>query len=377
MFCKYCGEKISYTSKWCGHCGKETPSLHRYRKAVHRTDVRESIADSSRKSVESSDAGQSPEGDLTSFIENTVAVNELKSSFSGNAAQAGGAPIFDKSRPLFDSDVTQRSVSAAAEDTRPVYDSDVTQRSVSAAVEDTKPVYDSDVTQRTVSAFSDQTEPANVSSDRFSDSETANAQNPAASFNRSGDLVGYPGEEDVPSGQRKVKKRVHKKKGSRKKVRIIAGIAAGFLIAGLFGFGLGRIFPKSSHPETDRVRESGDTVESSLQDRTPEAGSSEGEKHDPEPSSAADVTESTNGSAEGGESKPDETNPGDEPPITETPANIDAGGSVNHDTRSAVAATTADTAGADPGTAENIEEHDVNGPNIGGDVQVDSQDDYL
>ena len=357
MFCKYCGEKISYTSKWCGHCGKETPSLHRYRKAVHRTDVRESIADSSRKSVESSDAGQSPEGDLTSFIENTVAVNELKSSFSGNAAQAGGAPIFDKSRPLFDSDVTQRSVSAAAEDT--------------------KPVYDSDVTQRTVSAFSDQTEPANVSSDRFSDSETANAQNPAASFNRSGDLVGYPGEEDVPSGQRKVKKRVHKKKGSRKKVRIIAGIAAGFLIAGLFGFGLGRIFPKSSHPETDRVRESGDTVESSLQDQTPEAGSSKGEKHDPEPSSAADVTESTNGSAEGVESKPDETNPGDEPPITETPANIDAGGSVNHDTRSAVAATTADTAGADPGAAENIEEHDVNGPNIGGDVQVGSQDDYL
>ena len=354
MFCKYCGEQISYTSKWCGHCGKETPSLHRYRKAVHRTDVRKSIADSSRKSMESSDAGLSPAGDLTSFMENTVAVNETKPSFSGNAATAGGGPISDESRPLFDSDVTQRSVSAAAEDFRPVFDSDVT--------------------QRTVSAFSDQ---ANVPSDRFSDVETANAQNPAASFNRSGDLVGYPGEEDVPSGQRKVKKRVHKKKGSRKKVRIIAGIAAGFLIAGLFGFGLGRIFPKSSHPETDRVRESGDTVESSLQDQTPEAGSSKGEKHDPEPSSAADVTESTNGSAEGVESKPDETNPGDEPPITETPANIDAGGSVNHDTRSAVAATTADTAGADPGAAENIEEHDVNGPNIGGDVQVGSQDDDL
>ena len=99
MFCKYCREQISYTSKWCGHCGKETPSLHRYRKAVHRTDVRKSIADSSRKSMESSDAGLSPAGDLTSFMENTVAVNETKPSFSGNAATAGGGPISDESRP--------------------------------------------------------------------------------------------------------------------------------------------------------------------------------------------------------------------------------------------------------------------------------------
>ena len=255
-----------------------------------------------------------------------------------------------------------------------MFDSDVTQRSVSAAAEDFRPVFDSDVTQRTVSAFSDQ---ANVPSDRFSDVETANAQNPAASFNRSGDLVGYPGEEDVPSGQRKVKSRVRKKKASQKKVRIIAGIAAGFLIAGLFGFGVGRIFPKSSHSETDRVRESGDTVESSLQDQTSGAGSSEGEKHDPEPSSAADVTESTNGSAENSAGESAETNPGDGESTPETPPIIDAGGSVNHDTRSAVGATTADTAGADPGAAENIEEHDVNGPNIGGDVQVGSQDDDL
>ena len=354
MFCKYCGEQISYTSKWCGHCGKETPSLHRYRKAVHRTAVRKSIADSSRKSMESSDTGLSPAGDLTSFMENTVAVNETKPSFSGNAATAGGGPISDESRPLFDSDVTQRSVSAAAEDFRPVFDSDVT--------------------QRTVSAFSDQ---ANVPSDRFSDVETANAQNPAASFNRSGDLVGYPGEEDVPSGQRKVKSRVRKKKASQKKVRIIAGIAAGFLIAGLFGFGVGRIFPKSSHSETDRVRESGDTVESSLQDQTSGAGSSEGEKHDPEPSSAADVTESTNGSAENSAGEPAETNPGDGESTPETPPIIDAGGSVNHDTRSAVGATTADTAGADPGTAENIEENDVNGPNIGGDVQVGVPEEFF
>ena len=374
MFCKYCGEQISYTSKWCGHCGKETPSLHRYRKAVHRTDVRKSIADSSRKSMESSDAGLSPAGDLTSFMENTVAVNETKPSFSGNAATAVGGPISDESRPLFDSDVTQRSVSAAAEDSRPVFDSDVTQRSVSAAAEDFRPVFDSDVTQRTVSAFSDQ---ANVPSDRFSDVETANAQNPAASFNRSGDLVGYPGEEDVPSGQRKVKSRVRKKKASQKKVRIIAGIAAGFLIAGLFGFGVGRIFPKSSHSETDRVRESGDTVESSLQDQTSGAGSSEGEKHDPEPSSAADVTESTNGSAENSAGEPAETNPGDGESTPETPPIIDAGGSVNHDTRSAVGATTADTAGADPGTAENIEENDVNGPNIGGDVQVGVPEEFF
>jgi hypothetical protein len=43
---------------------------------------------------------------------------------------------------------------------------------------------------------------------------------------------------------------------------------------------------------------------------------------------------------------------------------------VNHDTRSAVADAIADTENVDPGTAENIEENDVNGPNIGGDIQV-------
>ena len=89
MFCKYCGEQISYTSKWCGHCGKEAPPLCRYRKAVRRTEVHNSnakAADASRKSVESREAGPDSAGDLKSFMENTVAVNEVKSLFDGETA---------------------------------------------------------------------------------------------------------------------------------------------------------------------------------------------------------------------------------------------------------------------------------------------------
>ena len=97
MFCKYCGEQISYTSKWCGHCGKEAPPLCRYRKAVRRTEVHNSnakAADASRKSVESREAGPDSAGDLKSFMANTVAVNEAKSFYDGDTAQVNGPSFY-------------------------------------------------------------------------------------------------------------------------------------------------------------------------------------------------------------------------------------------------------------------------------------------
>ena len=114
MFCKYCGEQISYTSKWCGHCGKEAPPLCRYRKAVRRTEVHNSnakAADASRKSVESREAGPDSAGDLKSFMANTVAVNEAKSFYDGDTAQVShSAPQTPPCRPPPDDRTSEKCV---------------------------------------------------------------------------------------------------------------------------------------------------------------------------------------------------------------------------------------------------------------------------
>ena len=114
MFCKYCGEQILNTSKWCGHCGKEAPPLYRYRKAVQRAEVLNKSAkpaDSSAKSAECRDAGPGPAGDLQSFMENTVAVNEVKSLFDGEATQPGGPAFYGETTqvggPAFYGETTQ------------------------------------------------------------------------------------------------------------------------------------------------------------------------------------------------------------------------------------------------------------------------------
>ena len=199
MFCKYCGEQISYTSKWCGHCGKEAPPLCRYRKAVRRTEVHNSnakAADASRKNVESREAGPDSAGDLKSFMANTVAVNEAKSFYDGETAQVNG--------PSFYGEATQAGGTA--------YQRDSGDRTAA----------EKDLDQTETNSF----ERAGHRKEgdslyQFSAAGAANAQNPAASFNRSGDLVGYPGEEDAPSGNGKAKKEPDKKKSSRKRVRII------------------------------------------------------------------------------------------------------------------------------------------------------------
>ena len=343
MFCKYCGEQISYTSKWCGHCGKEAPPLFRYRKAVHRTEVHNSnanTADASRKSVESREAGPDSAGDLKSFMANTVAVNEAKSFYDGDTAQVNG--------PSFYGEATQAGGTA--------YQRDSGDRTAA----------EKDLDQTETNSF----ERAGHRKEgdslyQFSAAGAANAQNPAASFNRSGDLVGYPGEEDAPSGNGKAKKEPDKKKSSRKRVRIIAGIASGVLIAGLVGFGLGRIFPKSDRPGAD------DRVESAVQSETSVPTDSTSQTDHTSSGTPAPIgSESTDSPGDSSVSGPTDSRSGDEPPNPGAAGTNGSGGGVNHDTRSAIADAIADTEGVEPGTAENIEENHVNGPNIGGDIQV-------
>ena len=343
MFCKYCGEQISYTSKWCGHCGKEAPPLCRYRKAVRRTEVHNSnakAADASRKSVESREAGPDSAGDLKSFMANTVAVNEAKSFYDGDTAQVNG--------PSFYGEATQAGGTA--------YQRDSGDRTAA----------EKDLDQTETNSF----ERAGHRKEgdalyQFSAAGAANAQNPAASFNRSGDLVGYPGEEDAPSGNGKAKKEPDKKKSSRKRVRIIAGIASGVLIAGLVGFGLGRIFPKSDRPGAD------DRVESAVQSETPVPTDSTSQTDHTSSGTPTPIgSNSTDSPGDSSVSGPTDSRSGDEPPNPGAAGTNGSGGGVNHDTRSAIADAIADTEGVEPGTAENIEENHVNSPNIGGDIQI-------
>lgn len=343
MFCKYCGEQISYTSKWCGHCGKEAPPLCRYRKAVRRTEVHNSnakAADASRKNVESREAGPDSAGDLKSFMANTVAVNEAKSFYDGETAQVNG--------PSFYGEATQAGGTA--------YQRDSGDRTAA----------EKDLDQTETNSF----ERAGHRKEgdalyQFSAAGAANAQNPAASFNRSGDLVGYPGEEDAPSGNGKAKKEPDKKKSSRKRVRIIAGIASGVLIAGLVGFGLGRIFPKSDRPGAD------DRVESAVQSETPVPTDSTSQTDHTSSGTPAPIgSDSTDSPGDSSVSGPADSRSGDGTQDPGTAGTNGSGGGVNHDTRSAIADAIVDTEGVVPGTAENIEENHVNGPNIGGDIQV-------
>lgn len=343
MFCKYCGEQISYTSKWCGHCGKEATPLCRYRKAVRRTEVHNSnakAADASRKSVESREAGPDSAGDLKSFMANTVAVNEAKSFYDGDTAQVNG--------PSFYGEATQAGGTA--------YQRDSGDRTAA----------EKDLDQTETNSF----ERAGHRKEgdslyQFSAAGAANAQNPAASFNRSGDLVGYPGEEDAPSGNGKAKKEPDKKKSSRKRVRIIAGIASGVLIAGLVGFGLGRIFPKSDRPGSD------DRVESAVQSETPVPTDSTSQTDHTSSGTPTPIgSNSTDSPGDSSVSGPTDSRSGDEPPNPGAAGTNGSGGGVNHDTRSAIADAIADTEGVEPGTAENIEENHVNGPNIGGNIQI-------
>ena len=343
MFCKYCGEQISYTSKWCGHCGKEAPPLCRYRKAVRRTEVHNSnakAADASRKGVESREAGPDSAGDLKSFMANTVAVNEAKSIYDGDTAQVNG--------PSFYGEATQAGGTA--------YQRDSGDRTAA----------EKDLDQTETNSF----ERAGHRKEgdalyQFSAAGAANAQNPAASFNRSGDLVGYPGEEEAPSGNGKAKKEPDKKKSSRKRVRIIAGIASGVLIAGLVGFGLGRIFPKADRPGSD------DRVESAVQSETPVPTDSTSQTDHTSSGTPTPIgSNSTDSPGDSSVSGPTDSRSGDEPPNPGAAGTNGSGGGVNHDTRSAIADAIADTEGVEPGTAENIEENHVNGPNIGGDIQI-------
>ena len=343
MFCKYCGEQISYTSKWCGHCGKEAPPLCRYRKAVRRTEVHNSnakAADASRKNVESREAGPDSAGDLKSFMANTVAVNEAKSFYDGDTAQVNG--------PSFYGEATQTGGTA--------YQRDSGDRTAA----------EKDLDQTETNSF----ERAGHRKEgdslyQFSAAVAANGQNPAASFNRSGDLVGYPGEEEAPSGNGKAKKEPDKKKSSRKRVRIIAGIASGVLIAGLVGFGLGRIFPKSDRPGAD------DRVESAVQSETPVPTDSTSQTDHTSSGTPTPIgSNSTDSPGDSSVSGPTDSRSGDEPPNPGAAGTNGSGGGVNHDTRSAIADAIADTEGVEPGTAENIEENHVNGPNIGGDIQI-------
>ena len=343
MFCKYCGEQISYTSKWCGHCGKEAPPLCRYRKAVRRTEVHNSnakAADASRKSVESREAGPDSAGDLKIFMANTVAVNEAKSFYDGDTAQVNG--------PSFYGEATQAGGTA--------YQRDSGDRTAA----------EKDLDQTETNSF----ERAGHRKEgdslyQFSAAVAANGQNPAASFNRSGDLVGYPGEEEAPSGNGKAKKEPDKKKSSRKRVRIIAGIASGVLIAGLVGFGLGRIFPKADRPGSD------DRVESAVQSETPVPTDSTSQTDHTSSGTPATIgSDSTDSPGDSSVSGPTDSRSGDVPPDPGAAGTNGSGGGVNHDTRSAIADAIADTEGVEPGTAENIEENHVNGPNIGGDIQI-------
>ena len=343
MFCKYCGEQISYTSKWCGHCGKEAPPLCRYRKAVRRTEVHNSnakAADASRKNVESREAGPDSAGDLKSFMANTVAVNEAKSFYNGDTVQVNGSSFYGEA--------TQAGGTAYQRD----------------AGDGTAAEKDLDQTETNSFERAGHRKEGDALY-QFSAAGAANAQNPAASFNRSGDLVGYPGEEDAPSGNGKAKKEPDKKKSSRKRVRIIAGIASGVLIAGLVGFGLGRIFPKADRPGSD------DRVESAVQSETPVPTDSTSQTDHTSSGTPTPIgSNSTDSPGDSSVSGPTDSRSGDEPPNPGAAGTNGSGGGVNHDTRSAIADAIADTEGVEPGTAENIEENHVNGPNIGGDIQI-------
>ena len=79
---------------------------------------------------------------------------------------------------------------------------------------------------------------------------------------------------------------------------------------------------------------------------------------------------STDSPGDSSVSGPTDSRSGDEPPNPGAAGTNGSGGGVNHDTRSAIADAIADTEGVEPGTAENIEENHVNGPNIGGDIQI-------
>ena len=328
---------------WCGHCGKEAPPLCRYRKAVRRTEVHNSnakAADASRKGVESREAGPDSAGDLKSFMANTVAVNEAKSIYDGDTAQVNGSSFYGEA--------TQAGGTAYQRD----------------AGDGTAAEKDLDQTETNSFERAGHRKEGDALY-QFSAAGAANAQNPAASFNRSGDLVGYPGEEDAPSGNGKAKKEPDKKKSSRKRVRIIAGIASGVLIAGLVGFGLGRIFPKADRPGSD------DRVESAVQSETPVPTDSTSQTDHTSSGTPTPIgSNSTDSPGDSSVSGPTDSRSGDEPPNPGAAGTNGSGGGVNHDTRSAIADAIADTEGVEPGTAENIEENHVNGPNIGGDIQI-------
>ena len=299
-----------------------------------------SAPDASRKSVESREAGPDSAGDLKSFMANTVAVNEAKSFYNGDTAQVNG--------PSFYGEATQAGGTAYQRD----------------AGDGTAAEKDLDQTETNSFERAGHRKEGDALY-QFSAAGAANAQNPAASFNRSGDLVGYPGEEDAPSGNGKAKKEPDKKKSSRKRVRIIAGIASGVLIAGLVGFGLGRIFPKADRPGSD------DRVESAVQSETPVPTDSTSQTDHTSSGTPAPIgSESTDSPGDSSVSGPTDSRSGDVPPDPGAAGTNGSGGGVNHDTRSAIADAIADTEGVEPGTAENIEENHVNGPNIGGDIQI-------
>ena len=290
--------------------------------------------------MESREAGPDSAGDLKSFMANTVAVNEAKSFYNGDTAQVNGSSFYGEA--------TQAGGTAYQRD----------------AGDGTAAEKDLDQTETNSFERAGHRKEGDALY-QFSAAGAANAQNPAASFNRSGDLVGYPGEEDAPSGNGKAKKEPDKKKSSRKRVRIIAGIASGVLIAGLVGFGLGRIFPKADRPGSD------DRVESAVQSETPVPTDSTSQTDHTSSGTPTPIgSNSTDSPGDSSVSGPTDSRSGDEPPNPGAAGTNGSGGGVNHDTRSAIADAIADTEGVEPGTAENIEENHVNGPNIGGDIQI-------
>ncbi|MBP3876771.1 MAG: hypothetical protein J6E44_02290 [Lachnospiraceae bacterium] len=306
-------------------------------------------ANSSGKGKETRNAGAASADDLKSFMENTVAVNAPEAvPFDGDMTQPSGHALFDgdmtqsSGHALFDGDATQSSGHA-------LFDGDATQSSGHT-------LFDDPVVQHGGSVYAKH------------DPSAANSNNPAASFNRSGDLVGYPGEEEAASGKSKTKKESGKKGASRKKIRLIAGIASGVLIAGIVGFGLGRILPGPGHD--DNANHKDDRVESvagstaSVPEAVPQATG---------PADSTDSPESTDVPADSSVTDPTGSNSGEGQPDTDANADNGSGGDVNYDTRSAVSDAIEGAEYVEPGTADNIEDNTVNGPNVSGDIPVNAE----
>ena len=340
VFCKYCGEQIIHTSKWCGHCGREVPPINRYRKAVPRTEVPDNKANPVNfpgKNAENRDAEPGSAGDLKSFMENTVAVNGAKPLYDGDVTQMSG--------PGFYGDATQTG--------GPDY-----QRDMGGGM---TAEMDLDQTERN---FIDRRNHGKEggSSYPFPVDGTENTQNPAASFNRSGDLVGYPGEEDIHSGNEKGKKKPGGRKSSRKKARIIAGIASGFLIAGVAGFSLGRIFSRPSPMESSALTESVEESWTSEQEATPVPGSEIPQGGASEESGSESPYEPSHPQGDG--EQPDD-NDGQQSGDKE-PGTVSGG---DYSIRDVVSQEIADTEDR-PAETDYVPDDEVNGPKIQGDIPV-------